>query len=105
MASKIIYLPNIKGCISGHCNYIQEKPITIAFCSKLVKERKNQNKQIKKINAYTSYSGIFAQNNAQEFPEEFPGMKQAIHCNLLYGKPATDINACLDKSCLTIKNS
>lgn len=31
-------------------------------------------------------------------------MKQAIRCNLLCGKPISDINACLDKSGLTIKN-
>lgn len=37
--------------------------------------------------------------------EEFTGMKQAIHCNLLCGKPIPDISACLDKSCLTVKNS
>lgn len=31
-------------------------------------------------------------------------MKQAIHCNLLHGKPITDTNACLDKIYLTILN-
>jgi len=31
--------------------------------------------------------------------------EKAINCNLLYGKPITDMNACLDKSCVTIKNS
>lgn len=31
-------------------------------------------------------------------------MKQAIHCNLLHGKPVTDINVCLDKIYLTVVN-
>lgn len=31
-------------------------------------------------------------------------MQQATHCNLLHGKPITDINACLDKIYLTTVN-